>query len=510
MKRKKEEKQDRHFSIDALRREWKFSKDKKSAGIDNLLPEQFEADLDIYLNRAQKSIYSNSFGFRELRVFSIPKGNTKPLFNKYKNKFLSNLTEEYSQNINDFFKGENLKSNWKELLSEYINIECLGRKQILKINKEENSEKILKELHLLDDNNSKKRIICIPTVSDRLIQRVAVRLLTKDKSKEYLSKQLGLENNPIVYGLGNAVRTNSGVEDALKKAVEIRQKSSWVLKTDIQSFFDNIDRKRLIEDFSKRFRNVPTLTKVVEKAIRCEAEKSKTNFLSKNGIKRGIGIRQGMPLSPILSSFFLRDFDKEIRKQIGEGRIIRYADDIIAFASSEDECEKIRKIIEAELDKIDLKIPSLSDKKSKTEIVRPENSVTFLGMEIYKASDGRYGKRIDREKCEEIEVELHKELSLSYAIENDLTLSKLLQRFDSKKRGYKDAYKCADNLGRFIDKIDAIKYESQKKMMHDVFGQDLFDTLSSQKKKFLGFEEEIKKTEKVSKKYHPPERSKNL
>jgi len=492
MKRNKE-KQDRHFSIKALREEWKLSKDKKSAGIDNILPEQFEADLDIYLNRAHKSIYSNSFGFRELRVFSIPKGNIKPLFNKYKNKFLSNLKEENSQNINNFFKGANLKSNWKDLLNECIDIECLGRKQILKINKEENSEKILKELHLLDDKNSKKRIICIPTVSDRLIQRVAVRLLTKDKSKKYLSKQLGIENNPIVYGLGNAVRENSGVEDALKKAVEIRQKSPWVLKTDIQSFFDSIVRKKLIEDFSKRFKNVPTLTKVVEKAIRCEAEKSKIKFLRNNGIERGIGIRQGMPLSPILSSFFLRDFDKEIRKQVGEEKIIRYADDIIAFGNSEDECEKIRKIIEGKLNEIKLKIPSLSDQKSKTEIVRPEVSVTFLGMEIYKASDGRYGKRIAREKCEEIEVELHKELSLSYAIENDLTLSKLLQRFDSKKRGYKDAYKCADNSGRFMDKIDEIKYETQKKIMYDIFGQDLFDSLSIEKKKFLGFENPVKK-----------------
>jgi hypothetical protein len=199
-----------------------------------------------------------------------------------------------------------------------------------------------------------------------------------------------------------------------------------------------------------------------------------------------------MPLSPILSSFFLRKFDKAIRKKIGEDRIIRYADDIIAFASSKKECEEIKNIIEAELKEIRLTIPSLLDEKSKTQIVHPINSVTFLGMEIYRAKDGKYGKNIDPKKCKEIEEEFLKELNFSHAVKNGITLSKLLQRFDSKKRGYKDVYKCADNLGRFIEKLDKIKYEAQKKIMNDVFDHDLFDSLSSDKKRFLGFEDMTK------------------
>lgn len=62
------EKQDRHFSIEALRTEWKLSKDKKSAGIDNISPIEFGSDLDTNLYRIYKSIYSDSFGFRELKV----------------------------------------------------------------------------------------------------------------------------------------------------------------------------------------------------------------------------------------------------------------------------------------------------------------------------------------------------------------------------------------------------------------------------------------------------------
>ncbi len=418
MKRNKE-KQDRHFSIKALRTEWKLSRDKKLAGIDDISPSQFGADLDANLYRIYKAIYSDSFGFRELKVVPISKGN------------------------------------------------------------------------------GKMRIICIPTVADRLVQRVAVRLLTKDKStnKQYLSKQLELENNPIVYGLGNLVRPNSGVEDALKKAVEIRQNFPWVLKTDIQSFFDKIDRKILIKEFNSRFSNLPILIRVVEKAINCECEQSEKNkkLLKDNDIKRGVGIRQGMPLSPILSSFFLRKFDKVIRKEIGDNRVIRYADDIIAFASSKKECEEMKNIIEKELKEIRLTIPSLSDDKSKTKILHPVDSVTFLGMEIYRGKDGKYGKNIDPKKCKEIEDEFCKELSFDYAVKNNITLSKLLQSFESKKRGYNDVYKCADNLGRFMNKLDKIKYEAQKKIMYDVFDQDLFDRLSIEKKKFLGFENPVKK-----------------
>jgi len=338
-------------------------------------------------------------------------------------------------------------------------------------------------------DNGKQRIICIPTVGDRLVQRRIVRLLTTDKSedKKYLSKKLGLENNPIIYGLGDNVRKNSGVQDAVKRVIKVRKDFPWVLKTDIQSFFDSIDRKFLNDEFKKRFKGI-AFADLVEKAINCEADDRKKSLLEENGIKKGVGIRQGMPLSPILSNFFLRSFDKNVSKKIGSKNIIRYADDIIVLGKSKKECEDFHLFIEDELEKINLEIPSLSGAKSKTKIVAPNDSVTFLGIEIYKGRDGEYGQNIDPKKCEEIKVNFRTEFIFENAIKNKMTLSTLLQRFESKVRGYQEAYKGTDNLNSFITELEKIKQNSQKKLMENIFGPGVFEKLSQEQKQFLGFE----------------------
>jgi hypothetical protein len=49
-----------------------------------------------------------------------------------------------------------------------------------------------------------------------------------------------------------------------------------------------------------------------------------------------IGLRQGMPVSPMLSNLLLKRFDEGLDKQ---GIVaVRYADDIAVFARSREEC----------------------------------------------------------------------------------------------------------------------------------------------------------------------------
>ena len=97
--------------------------------------------------------------------------------------------------------------------------------------------------------------------------------------------------------------------------------------------------------------------------------------LSDNGIEAGRGLRQGMPLSPILSNFLLRDFDRAFSER-GHA-LVRYADDLVVFASSRDECETIQELTEFELAKLKLQFSP-----GKTEICGPHEPVEFLGMEL--------------------------------------------------------------------------------------------------------------------------------
>jgi RNA-directed DNA polymerase len=216
---------------------------------------------------------------------------------------------------------------------------------------------------------TQKRIICISTVRDRLVQRALLKFI------ESKASQLGIAND-VSFGF---VRANGGAHNARRRAISRRQQEPWAFKADIEAFFDSISRDELIHDFGKAF-CLRSLTPLVKEAINCEVENTDPvvrRVLEENGIKAGRGLRQGMPLSPTLSNFVLREFDKTFAKY-GYG-LIRYADDLIVLARSQKECKQIKDITIAELSRLKLNVSP-----TKTVICSPEESVEFLGMELGK------------------------------------------------------------------------------------------------------------------------------
>lgn len=341
----------------------------------------------------------------------------------------------------------------------------------------------------IEKEGGKKRIICIPTVRDRLVQRLVIGYLTKNanKNKQHLQKKLGLKNNPISYGLG--LQPDTGVLDAVNHAIVLRTASPWVLKTDISAFFDKIDRKYLIETIQKRFRE-SSLAALVIKAIGCEADDTKPDIkqlLKENGIVKGIGIRQGMPLSPLLSNFFLREFDAAAYKKMGKN-IIRYADDIIVFAASEAECKEYEVFIRTELEKIKQEIPSLGNaESSKTNIIAPDKPVDFLGIEIYPA-DGGYGKKIRKKALARISESFENEGTYKYAKENSLTYSELIARLNDKIRSYTSYYAGTANIGDLVINLQETKLKAQTNLLKEIFGDEVLSKLSTEQLQFLGLE----------------------
>src|SRR5258708_38109396 len=84
------------------------------------------------------------------------------------------------------------------------------------------------------------------------------------------------------------------------------------------------------------------------------------------------GVPQGSPISPLLANFFLEDFDTELEKS---GRkLVRYADDFVILAKSEQEARQALVQTESELARAHLEL-----NLDKTKITDFAHGFRFLG-----------------------------------------------------------------------------------------------------------------------------------
>jgi RNA-directed DNA polymerase len=162
----------------------------------------------------------------------------------------------------------------------------------------------LRAVFIPKPNSDKDRMICIPTVSDRIVQRAIVFYL--DKNKKF----------PIYNSSSFGFLRNLGTNAAINAAVNYRNHYDWCLKTDIESFFDRIPRQYLKSCVAKSL-GKHSLVPIISKIIDCEIKISPWNRpkIQKHGIQMGVGVRQGMPLSPILANLVLSEFDRRVQNR---------------------------------------------------------------------------------------------------------------------------------------------------------------------------------------------------
>lgn len=283
-----------------------------------------------------------------------------------------------------------------------------------------------------------------------------------------------------------SISGEGGVHKAIQEAIKQRNKNPWVLKTDISSFFDKIDRSDLLKHLEKKLKNssmMPLLEMVINCEISTQSPREKKLLLD-NGIIVNKGLRQGMPLSPILSSFVLKPFDSLMIKN--NFNIVRYVDDIIVFCDSEEQCHFQLKIIEDALEKIKHTIPSLHTVDSKTVIKSPADSITFLGIEIYMLRESIYSSKIPDTTIDEILRETKCYGNYEYVVNENLTYIETVKKLDEKQQGYHTAYKDTTNFKIFIQQLEHVKSEAKNNLLSSILGDELLKTLNKEQKVFLG------------------------
>ena len=217
-------------------------------------------------------------------------------------------------------------------------------------------------------SNGKKRLLGIPTVSDRWLQQAVSQVLMPLFEFEFKEHSYGF-------------RPNRNAHQAVQQAQEyINEGYQHIVDIDLKSFFDEVEHCRLLQLLHRKVK-CPLVMRLVRKWLRAPI------MINGKLTKRRKGVPQGSPLSPLLSNIMLHELDKEMEKQ--GLRYVRYADDFSIYAKSHQEARKVgNKIYLFLKNKIRLPI-----NREKSGIRRPAN-FELLGYKFVptyeKGAKGKY------------------------------------------------------------------------------------------------------------------------
>lgn len=216
--------------------------------------------------------------------------------------------------------------------------------------------------------DGRKRGLAIPCVEDRVVH-VAIAIVLYPMFEDMFGEAC------FAYVQGkNAQQAVARVRDEGWKG------KAWVVETDVASFFDTIDRKRVVSKLAERIADGSFL-RLVGAVIR-------SGVLGEAMGENVEGIPQGSPLSPLLANIYLAEFDREVGKRWG---LTRYADDLVVSCNSRKEAETVCVVVESALKK-----EGLAMKPEKTRIVALEEGIDFLGYRITLAGVGPSEKSVKR------------------------------------------------------------------------------------------------------------------
>ncbi|MCW6038251.1 CRISPR-associated endonuclease Cas1 [Spirulina subsalsa FACHB-351] len=204
------------------------------------------------------------------------------------------------------------------------------------------------------------RLISIPTVLDRIVQR-------------FLLQGIYPALEEVFTDCSHAYRPGLGVQTAITQAAEVYTAlPTWVIKGDIAQFFDHLCWALLLAELEKLAISPPWVDLI---AAQVKADVVVRGY----GIPRNQGVLQGSILSGALANLYLSEFD---RRCLATGMVlIRYGDDFVVLTGGLLEATRFLSWLEEWIQDFRLRLHP-----EKTRIIAPHEEFTFLGHQ-FKAGE---------------------------------------------------------------------------------------------------------------------------
>lgn len=201
-----------------------------------------------------------------------------------------------------------------------------------------------------------QRLLSIPTVGDRVLQRAMLNVLDDVFERQFLSCSFG-------YRVGRSLRS------AVAAILRYRDRGLvWVLDADIDECFDSLDHELLLGFLAQEVDD-PVVMSLIRAWL---------------GIGRRYrnpdrGIPLGMPLSPLFCNVYLHRLDQQLLRN--RWAVVRYADDFVVCCVHQQQAEQARGLVAEILQDLRLRL-----EPHKTNITSFDRGFEYLGVRFYRDS----------------------------------------------------------------------------------------------------------------------------
>ena len=190
----------------------------------------------------------------------------------------------------------------------------------------------------------KTRPIGVSSIEDKIVQ-------------EALREVLEIVYEPVFHDVSYGFRPGRSAHDALRalNGPLVRGEVDWILEADIQSFFDSIDRKMLMEMLRERVADGKFL-RLVGKCLHVGV------LDGEEYSEPDTGTVQGSVLSPLLGNIYLHHvldlwFERDVRPRLrGKALLVRYADDFVIGFEKEDDARRVMEVLGRRFERYGLKL----------------------------------------------------------------------------------------------------------------------------------------------------------